>query len=148
MTNASFRERLLGLLGEHAAETSRLWLEVSENGALRYLAAFREFCRALRATDCRIGLDHFGHQSSQIGVLHDLGLDYLKVDSSFVRGLDSNRGNAAFLKGLTGIAHSIGLQVLAEGVATEQEWLVLLELGFDGGTGLAISALAAKTNDE
>jgi EAL domain-containing protein (putative c-di-GMP-specific phosphodiesterase class I) len=40
------------------------------------------------------------------------------------------------------------VQVLAEGVATEQEWLVRLELGFDGGTGLAISALAAKTNDE
>jgi len=148
VANASFRERLLGLLGEHATETSRLWLEVSENGALRYLAAFRELCRALRATDCRIGLDHFGHQFSQIGVLHDLGLDYLKVDSSFVRGLDSNRGNAAFLKGLTGIAHSIGLQVLAEGVTTEQEWLVLLELGFDGGTGPAISALAAKTSGE
>ena len=146
VANASFRERLLHLLGVHAEESSRLWLEISESGALRHLAAFRELCLALRASNCRIGLEHFGHQFSQIGVLHDLGLDYLKVDASFVRGIDSNRGNAAFLKGLTGIAHSIGLQVLAEGVATEQEWLILMELGFDGATGPAISVLAAKAN--
>jgi diguanylate cyclase (GGDEF)-like protein len=144
VANASFRERLLHLLGVHAEESSRLWLEISESGALRHLAAFRELCLALRASNCRIGLEHFGHQFSQIGVLHDLGLDYLKVDASFVRGIDSNRGNAAFLKGLTGIAHSIGLKVLAEGVATEQEWLILMELGFDGATGPAISVLAAK----
>ena len=146
VANASFRERLLHLLGVHAEESSRLWLEISESGALRHLAAFRELCLALRASNCRIGLEHFGHQFSQIGVLHDLGLDYLKVDASFVRGIDSNRGNAAFLKNLTGIAHSIGLQVLAEGVATEQEWLILMELGFDGATGPAISVLAAKAN--
>jgi diguanylate cyclase (GGDEF)-like protein len=146
VANASFRERLLHLLGVHAEESSRLWLEISESGALRHLAAFRELCLALRASNCRIGLEHFGHQFSQIGVLHDLGLDYLKVDASFVRGIDSNRGNAAFLKGLTGIAHSIGLKVLAEGVATEQEWLILMELGFDGATGPAISVLAAKAN--
>lgn len=146
VANASFRERLLHLLGVHAEESSRLWLEISESGALRHLAAFRELCLALRASNCRIGLEHFGHQFSQIGVLHDLGLDYLKVDASFVRGIDSNRGNAAFLKGLTGIAHSIGLQVLAEGVATEQERLILMELGFDGATGPAISVLAAKAN--
>ena len=65
----------------------------------------------------------------------DLGLDFLKVDSSFVRGIDSNPGNAAFLKGLSGIAHGIGLQVLAEGVASQAEFEALKALGFDGATG-------------
>ena len=37
---------------------------------------------------CKLGLEHFGRQFSEIGRLHDLGLDYLKVDGSFVRGLD------------------------------------------------------------
>ena len=144
VAEASFRQRLLNLLGAHTKEAPRLWLEVAENGALRHLATFRELSRALQAAGCRIGLEHFGHQFSQIGLLHDLGLDYLKVDASFVRGLDSNRGNAAFLEGLCGIAHGIGLQVLAEGVATRAEWLVLEELGFDGVTGPAVSA--SRTN--
>jgi len=70
--------------------------------------------------------------------LHDLGLDYLKVDASFIRGLDSNPGNIAFLKGLSGIAHSIDLHVLAEGVATDDELKALEGVGFDGATGPAI----------
>jgi diguanylate cyclase (GGDEF)-like protein len=144
VADASFRQRLLGMLGAHANEARRLWLEVAENGALRHVATFGELSRGLKAAGCRIGLEHFGHQFSQIGLLHDLGLDYLKVDASFVRGLDSNRGNAAFLEGLSGIAHGIGLQVLAEGVATRAEWLALVELGFDGVTGPAVSA--SRTN--
>jgi EAL domain-containing protein (putative c-di-GMP-specific phosphodiesterase class I) len=80
-------------------------------------------------------LEHYGHHFSQIGLLHELGLDYLKVDASFVRGVDGNSGNASFLQGLSTIAHNIGLQVLAEGVATSSEWDALMALGFDGATG-------------
>lgn len=134
----AFRTKLLALLAMHRSSTPRLWLEVPENGALKHLPQFRELCHDLKAIGCRVGLEHFGHQFSQIGLLHDLGLDYLKVDASFVRGLDSNPGNFAFLKGLSGIAHSIGLQVLAEGVTTLEELAALEEVGFDGATGPAI----------
>jgi EAL domain-containing protein (putative c-di-GMP-specific phosphodiesterase class I)/GGDEF domain-containing protein len=136
--DADFRKKLLALLAAHGSCASRLWLEVAENGALKHLTMFRELCRDLKAAGCRVGLEHFGHQFSEIGLLHDLGLDFLKVDASFVRGLDSNPGNAAFLKGLSGIAHSIGLQVLAEGVATQEELKALAGVGFDGATGPAI----------
>ena len=133
-----FRKKLFALLAAERANAPRLWLEVAENGALKHLPAFRELCHGLRATGCQIGLEHFGHQFSQIGLLHDLGLDFLKVDASFIRGVDSNPGNATFLKGLSGIAHSIGLKVLAEGVATPEELNALRALGFDGATGPAI----------
>jgi len=134
----AFRGKLLSLLAAHRRTTPRLWLEVPENGALKHLARFRELCHGMKAVGCRVGLEHFGHQFSQIGLLHDLGLDFLKVDASFIRGLDSNPGNAAFLKGLSGIAHSIGLQVLAEGVTTPEELKALEGVGFDGATGPAI----------
>ena len=138
LDDADFRQRLMTLLGAHPAVTSRLWLEVTESGALKHLDQFRPLCRELKRLGCRVGLEHFGHQFSQIGQLHELGLDYLKVDASFIRGIDSHAGNAAFLKGLTGIAHNIGLQVLAEGVATEAELAALVALGFDGATGPAV----------
>ena len=136
--DAQFQGRLLGLLDAQPELAKRLWLEVAEAGALKHLAQFRGLCQALKARGCRAGLEHFGHQFSQIGLLHDLGLDYLKVDSSFIRGVESNPGNAAFLKGLCSIAHNIGLQVLAEGVTTQAELNALAGLGFDGATGPAI----------
>jgi diguanylate cyclase (GGDEF)-like protein len=133
--NSDFRAQLVRLLGEYRSAAPRLWLEVAESGAFKQLDDFRALCRALKGFGCHLGLEHFGHQFSQIGALHDLGLDYLKVDASFVRGLDASPGNVAFLKGLSNIAHNIGLLVLAEGVTTEAEWNAIKALGFDGATG-------------
>ena len=134
----TFQPRLLEIIAANREVAPRLWIEMAEGGALKHLGAFKSLCRALNAWGCRTGLEHFGHHFSQIGQLHDLGLDYLKVDSSFVRGVESNSGNAAFLKGLCSIAHNIGLQVLAEGVTSSAELDALLSLGFDGATGPAI----------
>ncbi len=138
LEDPSFHTRLLALIHEEKGLASRLWLEIAEGGAWQHLDAFRQLCKALKAAGCRTGLEHFGHHFSQIGYLHDLGLDYLKVDSSFIRGIDSNTGNASFLKGLCSIGHNIGLQVIAEGVSTRAEWDTLLLLGFDGVTGPVI----------
>jgi diguanylate cyclase (GGDEF)-like protein len=133
-----FLTKLMDLLKRNDEVVHRLWLEIAEEGAFRHLPAFRILCRKLKSLRCRVGLEHFGHRFSQIGELHDLGLDYLKVDSSFVRGIESNSGNAAFLKGLCSIAHNIGLQVIAEGVSTSAEIQTLLLLDFDGMTGPAV----------
>jgi EAL domain-containing protein (putative c-di-GMP-specific phosphodiesterase class I)/GGDEF domain-containing protein len=132
-----FRADLKRLLTRRAG-TERLWLEVAESGVLAHFAAFRELCIDLRDMGCKLGVEHFGRQFSEIGRLHDLGLDYLKVDGSFIRGLDSNHGNQSFLKGLTTIAHGIGLLVIAEGVTNAAELQALPSLGFDGATGPAV----------
>lgn len=143
VADPDFRRKLLELLGSQRDVTSRLWIEVAETGALKHFGAFRDLCRELKAFDCRVGLEHFGYHFDQIGLLHDLGLDYLKIDASFIRGIESNVGNQAFLKGLCGIAHNIGLQALAEGVATQAELDTLKKLGFDGATGPAIREVGA-----
>jgi EAL domain-containing protein (putative c-di-GMP-specific phosphodiesterase class I) len=132
-----FRHELHALLKRRPG-TARLWLEVSEAGALAHFDAFRALCLALKNVGCQMGIEHFGRQFSEIGRLHDLGLDYLKVDASFIRGLESNAGNQAFLKGLSTIAKGIGLKVIAEGVASEAEFKALSGVGFDGATGPAI----------
>lgn len=132
-----FRVELKQML-QRRSGTRRLWLEVSESGALAHFDSFRGLCADLRDVGCQLGLEHFGRQFSEIGRLHDLGLDYIKVDASFVRGLDSNPGNQAFLKGLSSIAKGIGLKVIAEGVASASELRALVDVGFDGATGPAV----------
>lgn len=129
-----FRADLQKLLSRRSG-TARLWLEVAESGAFAHFDAFVELCESLRNSGCKLGLEHFGRQFSEVGKLHGLGLDYLKVDGSFIRGLENNTGNQAFLKGMSTIAHGIGLAVIAEGVTTQADLEALRDVGFDGATG-------------
>ena len=136
--DAAFRERLQDLVASRRELAPALWLEVSEIGAFNHFGEFLTFCNTLHIYGCRLGIEHFGRQFSEIGRLHDIGLDYLKVDGSFIRAIDIQAGNQAFLKGLCSIAHNIGLTVIAEGVQSAEELAMLPELGFDGATGPAV----------
>ncbi|MBU1365471.1 MAG: EAL domain-containing protein [Gammaproteobacteria bacterium] len=136
--DATFRARLFAQIAARKELAPRLWLEVSEIGVFQHFDAFHAFCDALRPLGCRLGIEHFGRQFSEIGRLHGIGLDYLKVDGSFIRAIDTQTGNQAFVKGLCSIAHNIGLTVIAESVQTAEELAILPELGFDGATGPAI----------
>ncbi|MDR2786848.1 MAG: EAL domain-containing protein [Candidatus Accumulibacter sp.] len=130
----AFREELRSLLTSHRA-ASRLWLEIPEPGVRVHFDAFRELCRDLKPAGCRIGIEHFGHHFSEIGRLYDIGIDYLKIDSIFVRDLDTHIGNQTFLKGLAAIARNIGIIAIAEGVTNERELAALKNAGFDAATG-------------
>ena len=134
-----FRNRLHDLLSRYPELSPRLWIEVSEYGVFRQIEAFRDLARTIKPLGCRIGVEHFGHRFEEIDQLADLGLDYLKIDSSFIRAIDQNPGNQNFLKGLCKMAHSIGVSVIAEGVQTNEELMALPHLGFDGVTGPAVS---------
>lgn len=136
----TFVSHLAARLRGQPALAAALWLEVPEYGAFHHLEAFRAFCLALKPLGCHIGLEHVGPRFSRIGELHDVGLDYLKVDASMIHGIDAHPGNQAFLRGLCMVAHAIGLTAIAEGVASDAERRILPELGMDGLTGPAITA--------
>lgn len=126
-------------LREHPTQASRLWLEVPEAGAYQNLDGFRHICQLLSPLNCRVGIEHVGHQLSKMGQLHDLGLDYVKIDTAFVREINTDESNQTLLRSLCTIVHSIGLMAIAEGVRTQEEWDTLKRLGVDGATGPAVS---------
>ncbi|MDQ3186056.1 MAG: EAL domain-containing protein, partial [Pseudomonadota bacterium] len=138
MADRDCRDSLAQLLRQNPELCRRLWIEVPEFGAFHKFEAFRDFCHTFKELGCRTGLEHFGHHFGEIQKLTDLGLDYLKVDASFVYGIDQNKGQQKFLKGLCGLAHSVGIMVIAIGVQTEHEQKTLIKLGFDGVTGPAV----------
>tara|TARA_R110000772_G_scaffold129051_4_gene237100 strand:+ start:133782 stop:135722 length:1941 start_codon:yes stop_codon:yes gene_type:complete len=131
-------------LSKAGSAAGRLWLEVPESMAFRHFDAFRLLTRHASHYGCKVGIEHAGHQLADIGQLHDVGLDYFKVDAAFIREIDSNAGNQTLLRTLCTVGHSIGVTVIAEGVRSAAEWAQLRELGFDGATGPAISELAAQ----
>jgi diguanylate cyclase (GGDEF)-like protein len=116
----------------------KLWIDVPEFVAYRHAREFRVFCETLKPLGCKIGLEHVGNQICHIGELHDVGLDYLKIDSAIIRDIDQSVGNQTFLRGLCTIAHTMGMMTIAEGVLNQQETACLKELGFKGMTGPGI----------
>jgi len=116
----------------------KLWIDVPEFVAYRHAREFRVFCETLKPLGCKIGLEHVGNQICHIGELHDVGLDYLKIDSAIIRDIDQSVGNQTFLRGLCTIAHTMGMMSIAEGVLNQQEAACLKELGFKGMTGPGI----------
>ena len=116
----------------------KLWIDIPEFVAYRHAREFRVFCDTLKSLGCKIGLEHVGNQICHIGELYDVGLDYLKIDSTIIRDIDQSPGNQTFLRGLCTIAHTMGMMPIAEGVLNQREAACLKELGFKGMTGPGI----------
>ncbi len=138
LRDAAHRSELFALLQQSPVQARKLWIELPAHGALRHVAEFRALCVALHPLGCRLGIEHVGATFTHIADLHNLGLDYVKVDAAIIRGIDSDTGNQAILRGLCTLAHSIGMLIIAEGVATDAERECLPGLGIDGMTGPAI----------
>jgi EAL domain-containing protein (putative c-di-GMP-specific phosphodiesterase class I) len=126
------------LLKAYPEVCKRLLFEVPEYGVFRQFDAFRDLARNLKQLGCRVGVEYFGQRFAESDKLADLGLDYIKVHPSYIRGLSDNPGNQEFLKGLCKLAHSIGITVLALGVQDRADLPLLASLGFDGATGPGI----------
>lgn len=137
--DTGFRQRLFDRLHSHPRESAVLSIEIPEIGVIRWPAEFRAMGLSLRPLGCRMGIEHVGSAFSRIPSMHELGVDYLKVDASLIRGIDANPGNQSFVRGLAMLAHTIGLQVYAEGVASADERRCIEEIGCDGFTGPVIA---------
>ncbi len=125
-----------------------LWIEVAEAAAYRHLEEFKRLCARCKRYGTRVGLEHVGHQLSKFGNLHDAGVDYVKVDSAFVRDIDANPANRTLLTTLCTLVHSLGAQVIAEGVQEDEERRALAELGVDGVTGPQVTAATRPAPDD
>lgn len=134
-SNPDFRAQFVAQISGQGSLAERLWVEVPEDAAVGRFDSFHELCRNLKSLGCRIGIENFGRKLAASDKLADLGVDYVKVDSSFVRGIDQNEGNRDFLASLCKMMHSIGIKVIAVGVQNPQEIETLANLGFDGVTG-------------
>ncbi|MEU3272576.1 EAL domain-containing protein [Saccharomonospora sp. NPDC006951] len=113
-----------------------LCLEITESALVREPEAAAQVLRALRSLGVRLAIDDFGTGYSAFAQLWRLPLDTLKIDQSFVAGLDKTDSDAvAIVTGIVNTAHAMKLTVIAEGTETEQQVAVLKELGCDQAQG-------------
>jgi diguanylate cyclase (GGDEF)-like protein len=126
-----FYEDVVELLKQHRIEPTSLELEITEGTLLRQDEATLRPLRALRQIGVRISLDDFGTGYSSLSYLHQLSPDALKLDRSFVSGLDSDRTSAGIVAAVISMTRSLGIRSVAEGVERPEELEQLRELGCD-----------------
>lgn len=120
------------------APASSLWVEVTESALMSADAGGT--LAALRSLGVRTAIDDFGTGWASMSRLADFEWDVLKIDQSFVAGLDDGTApSEKIVAAMIALAHSLGTLVVAEGIETEQQLRRLLHLGCDIGQGYLIS---------
>ena len=140
LASPGFVGAVQGLL-EAAPLTARLLsIEFGERAVDEQPRALAQACRRWRRAGARLGLEHAGASLRDLPRLHQLGVDYVKIDGAFVQGVAAQAVVREFARSLVTLLHGMQVQAIAEGVADAQDLAVLWHLGFDGATGPAVRA--------
>lgn len=134
------------MLIEAGVPGAALELEITESTALGNIDRAAEVMGHLRVLGTRISLDDFGAGYSAMNHLSRLPIDVLKLDQSFVRGAPVNRMDAAIVQAMTHLAHTMGAEVVAEGVETAEQLAFARDCGVDLAQGYLIASPSAEAD--
>lgn len=121
--------RIGRILAETGFPATRLTLEVTESGLIDNLAEAAHHLAELRAQGIRIAIDDFGTGYSSLAYLKSLPLDYLKIDQHFSRDIAGSPRDRIVIRSVIEMALSLGLDVIAEGIETEEQLALIAAEG-------------------
>jgi diguanylate cyclase (GGDEF)-like protein/PAS domain S-box-containing protein len=139
LNREDFASRVLTSISELGGDPHRLELEVTESSLMADPRRASVSLAKLRAAGVSIAIDDFGTGHSSLRMLAGLPIDVLKIDGSFVRDLVANRNHRAIVQTTIGLAASLGMKTVAEGVETFEQLELLRELGCDAVQGYLVS---------
>ncbi|WP_328380883.1 bifunctional diguanylate cyclase/phosphodiesterase [Micromonospora zamorensis] len=122
-------------LRRHQVPPHRLVLEITETVVMSELEVIDEVLATLRSMGVQLAVDDFGTGFSSLTFLTRIAVDELKVDRSFVIRMTDSPEAAAIVRTTVGLAHELGLRVVAEGVETAEQRMALAELGCTSAQG-------------
>ena len=123
------------LLRRFAVPADNLVLEISESAMVTDVEVASEPLRALDALGVRIAVDDFGTGYSSLAHLRRFPVSILKIDRSFVDGIADAEGDGEIVRAVVGMADALGLGLVAEGVETEEQRVLLARLGVTSAQG-------------
>lgn len=106
--------------------TESIFVDITQNAGLLH---------EIRALGIQISIDDFGTEYSSFNYIKHLPIDTLKIDRSFIRDIHSNSDSRAIVKAIITVAHTLGINVLAEGIELEEQLLLLSADGCNQGQG-------------
>jgi len=128
---ANFAQRFLDCARIAGVPPDRCVMELTEESLLEDYARLRSTLQHLRETGTAIAIDDLGAGSSGLRTWSELKPDYVKIDRYFVSGIDTDPIKLEFVRSILDMGRAMGCRVIAEGVETEKECRVLVDLGLD-----------------
>ncbi len=139
LLDPAFKEWVFSSLKGAGSEGPQFIFEFSEFGAVQHLNMIKEFSTKIRKLGHSIGLDHFGQSFSNFGYLKSLTPEYVKIDRAYTEELAEAEGESQFfISSMCSVAHSLDIEVIAEGVENEAQLKILKQLNIDGVQGYLI----------
>jgi diguanylate cyclase (GGDEF)-like protein/PAS domain S-box-containing protein len=139
LTDAAFVQEILALVDRHGLDPTRLELEITETALMDHPERARAVLAHLTRRGVRLAMDDFGTGFSSLAYLKHLNLHTLKIDRCFVQDLTRNLSDRKIVESTLSMAHSLDLEVVAEGIEEPAQAALLAELGCEQGQGYAIS---------
>jgi EAL domain-containing protein (putative c-di-GMP-specific phosphodiesterase class I) len=130
-----FCDRVLDGLARHGLPAASLALEMTESALMRKPKAAHDTMARLAEGGVKIAIDDFGTGYSSLSYLQDMPAEVVKIDQSFVRGMEKDERTHALVKTMIKLSHDLGHRVVAEGVETGEVAQLLRAAGCDEAQG-------------
>jgi len=131
LESQEFMNYLTRLLRQHPTGESRLKFEITEHATMLNPALARQKLEEIRRLGIGISLDDFGTGYSSFSHLAEFPIETLKIDRSFVTGMTHDLSKQHIVSTITKLGHSLGMTIVAEGVETKEEAILLGSYGVD-----------------
>ena len=148
LAREDFAESVILTLRQHYTPPDAIELEVTESSLMQDFSLAERHLRQLREFGIRISIDDFGTGYSSLGRLRKLTLDTLKIDRLFVEGVATSEADRTVVEHIIGMAHTLGMKVVAEGVENETQLQTLCDLGCDQIQGFLLARPMDRGNTE
>ncbi len=139
LSEGEFSARIAAVLNECGLPPSALVMEITESAVMTDRERCFDMLNAVHAIGVRISIDDFGTGYSSLAYLQDLPVDELKLDRRFIARMVGDPRTAAIVRSTIGLAHSLGVPLVAEGVQTLPTLHALAAAGCDYGQGYLIA---------
>ena len=126
-----FCARLESILAETGVAPANLELEITESVTMEDFERSSGILKKLHALGVSISIDDFGTGYSSFSYLQQFNVHRLKVDQSFIAAIPDNPNSVSIVKAIIALAHTLGLDVTAEGIETQPQYDCAMESGFD-----------------
>jgi diguanylate cyclase (GGDEF)-like protein/PAS domain S-box-containing protein len=143
-----FIEQFSRLINEYKVSPHRIEAELTENLFIRDPGAMAQKLQEIAALGVHISIDDFGTQYSSLNYLQKFPIHTLKIDKSFVWEIDREYRQHAIIKAIISIAHGLGLNLIAEGVETDEQLKFLESQGCDEIQGYLVSRPLSESDIE
>ena len=127
------------ILQETGVKPQSVKLEITESVVMENVDTATDMLRQLRGLGVKLAIDDFGTGYSSLSYLHRFPIDTSKIDRSFVTRMSENNENTEIVRTIVVLAQNLGMDVVAEGVETNEQLVILQKLGCENGQGYFFS---------